>query len=77
MERKAATRARRRKAPGAASAPIAVTEEERRHLIEDCAFFRADRYRKVEPACMRRQDLKDAATDIDAVIDGPRVRRKR
>jgi hypothetical protein len=53
---------------GRRSAEIVVDEEERRHLIEDCAFFRAVRFRDLELGCVREQDLEAAAADIDAAI---------
>ena len=53
---------------------VIVEDEERRHLVEDCAFFRAARFRATEPGCYREQDLKVAEAEIDAVI---KPRRKR
>jgi len=55
---------------------IAVDGEQRRLLIETCAFFRAERFREVEPGCYREHDVQAAAADIDAVI-APRRRRAR
>ena len=54
----------RRKTAG----PLAVDGEARQHLVEACAFFRADHFRPAEPGSYRAQDLKDAAAEIDAVI---------
>lgn len=77
------TGARRRVRPtdaAPARAPgegVAVDEEERRHLIEDCAFFRADHFREAEPGGYRNQDLRAAAAAIDAAIRRPRKGRKR
>jgi hypothetical protein len=65
----------RRKKPAAGAgesgkrgAGIEIDAEERRHLIEACAFFRADHFRPAEPGSCREQDLKDAAAEIDAVL---------
>ncbi len=54
-----------------------VDPEQRRQLIEACAFFRADRFRPVEPGHYRRQDLQDAEADIDSVLGRRGKRRKR
>jgi hypothetical protein len=51
-----------------ARAKVAVDVDARRHLIEACAFFHADRFRPVAPGCYRQQDLADAAAEIDAVL---------
>jgi hypothetical protein len=58
-------------------ARLLVDEEQRRHLIEACAFFRAERFRECEPGCYREQDLRAAASEIDAVIRPLRKRGKR
>lgn len=56
---------------------LAIGDNERQHLIEACAFFHAERFRRVEPGSYRAQDLKDAAAEIDAVLKrGGRKRRK-
>jgi hypothetical protein len=55
---------------------VVVEEEERRHLVEDCAFFRAARFRAARPGSYREQDLKAAAAAIDAAIKPDRKRRK-
>jgi len=55
---------------------VIVEDEERRHLVEDCAFFRAARFRATEPGCYREQDLKAAVSAIDSVIKPKRGRRK-
>jgi hypothetical protein len=52
-----------------------VGTEERWRLIEDCAFFRAERYREVRPGEVRGQDLAAAAAEIDAAIGRRRRRR--
>ena len=46
----------------------AIGSDERQHLIEACAFFHADHFRAAEPGSYRAQDLKEAATEIDAVL---------
>ena len=67
-----AERARRK----AVSKPV-IGDEERRHLIEACAFFHADHFRAVEPGTYRAQDVEDAAAEIDAVLKrGARKGRK-
>lgn len=68
--RKAARRAR-----GTAQA-VAVDEEQRRRLIECCAFFRARRFREALPGSYREQDLRAAATDIDSVVRPARGKKK-
>lgn len=68
---------RRRAAPHPPREAVAVDEEERRHLIECCAFFRADRFRETAPGAYRSQDLLAAAADIDAAIRPRRRSRKR
>jgi hypothetical protein len=56
---------------------VRVDAGERRHLIEACAFFRADRYRAVEPGGFREADLRDAAAEIDAVLGKRKQGRRR
>jgi len=53
---------------------VTVDDEQRRHLIECCAFFRAGQFRDVEPGRCRRQDIQAATADIDAVIRTVRKR---
>ena len=60
-----------------ASVAVAVDEEERRHLIESCAFFRAERFRHCQPGRYRRQDIQAAAADIDAAIRAARKKKKK
>lgn len=71
--------ARRGKAADAGRpvAKVVVEEDERRHLVEDCAFFRAARFRAARPGSCREQDLKAAAADVDAAIRAGRKPRKR
>jgi hypothetical protein len=56
------------------SKPIAVSEEQQRHLIEDVAYFHAERYRCVEPGQCREQDRREAEAEIESVL---KHRRKR
>jgi len=58
-------------------APVAVDDEQRCRLIEDCAFFRAERFREVEPGTVRAQDRDAAAAAIDAVLGAKRGRRRK
>ena len=60
-----------------ASVAVAVDEEERRHLIECCAFFRAERFREAEPGHIREQDKEAAAAAIDAAIRAARKKNKK
>jgi hypothetical protein len=64
------TRVRKRvRGKGIASPPIVdIDEEQRRHLVDACAFFRAERFREVEPGQCRKQDVRAAEAAIDAVI---------
>ena len=56
---------------------VRVDEEERRHLINACAFFRAERFRVVEPGSIREQDVRKAAADVDAALKGRGKLKKR
>lgn len=49
---------------------VRVGEEERRHLIEACAFFKAEHFRMAEPGSIREQDVRKAAADVDAALKG-------
>jgi hypothetical protein len=62
------TAGRRRKPAAVCVCGIAVDDEEREHLVEACAFFRADRFRDADPGHLRAQDRKDVAVDIDAAL---------
>jgi len=53
---------------------ITVTPDEREHLIEDVAFFRAERYRRVDPGKYRKQDRREAEADIAEVFEEHGVR---
>jgi len=65
---------RRGKTPAAAPEPalcgcgVRVDAEERLHLINACAFFRADRFRAAEPGSVRGADVQKAARDVDAAL---------
>jgi len=50
------------------SAAPAVSSEERRHLAECCAFFKAERYREAEPGTIRESDVRKAEEEIDKAI---------
>lgn len=63
-------------AAGSRCPAILVEDEQRKHLIEDCAFFRAAQFRAAEPGKLREQDLRAAAAVIDAAIKPRRRRRK-
>jgi hypothetical protein len=49
---------------------VRVDDEERLHLINACAFFRADRFRMAEPGTIRDEDVRKAAADVDSVLKG-------
>lgn len=53
---------------------LLVTEEQRRHLIEDAAYFRAGRYRPLEPGDFREEDRCEAEAELDAVIKRNKAR---
>ena len=72
-----AIRARRRPRASAASAGVEtrlcgcglrVDDDERLHLINACAFFRAKRFRAADPASIRGEDVRKAAREVDAVL---------
>lgn len=48
------------------AARLELDEEQRRHLIECCAFFRAQRFREADPGHLRKDDLQAAAHDVEA-----------
>ena len=54
-------------------APVKVCDDERQHLIEVCAFFRADRFREAAPGTIRESDRTAAAADLHKVIGRPRT----
>ena len=47
---------------------LVITDEQRRHLIEDAAYFRAERYRRVEPGKCRDEDRCEAGAELEIVI---------
>jgi hypothetical protein len=47
---------------------VRVDGEERRHLVDACAFFRAEHFRMAEPGSIREQDVRKAAADVDAAL---------
>jgi hypothetical protein len=55
-------------ARGKQSVAPEVSSEERRHLAECCAFFKAERYRHAEPGTIRSSDVRKAEEEIDRVI---------
>lgn len=59
---------RGKRQPASRRAKPIVDAEARRHLVEACAFFHADRFRPAEPGSYRQQDLAEAAAEIDAVL---------
>lgn len=70
--RKAAAGAGRRKRAAAPAprrgAAVVITEEERSALVEDIAYFSAERYRCVKPGECREEDRRRAELEIDAII---------
>ena len=66
--RKAPVHAAAKPAAGRSKKVVVVTEEQRRRLIEDAAYFRAERYRCVEPGNYREEDRCRAETEIEMVI---------
>ena len=66
----------RSKTPRKTRKSVAVNEEQRRRLVEACAFFRADQYRDVAPGRIREADLRAVEAAIDAVL-APRPARRR
>lgn len=56
-------------AAGALHGGVAVDEEQRRRMVECCAFFNAVRFRAARPGDYRRQDLLDAEARIDAILE--------
>ena len=56
---------------------VRVDAEERLHLINACAFFRAERFRAAEPGSIRGEDVQKAAKDVDAALRRRRKIKKR
>lgn len=77
MKRKARAGGRRparnrgaRKAAGA----VEVTPEEQERLVDDLAFFHAERYRRIGPGGYREEDRRAAEAEIRRLLK-KRVRR--
>lgn len=64
----------RKRAARGKAAPVEVNDQERRHLVDDIAYFHAERYRPVAPGGCRDEDRAQAEAEIEAVL---RRRRKR
>jgi hypothetical protein len=56
---------------------VRVDADERLHLINACAFFRAERFRAADPGSIRGEDVQKAAKDVDAALRGRRKSKKR
>lgn len=56
---------------------VRVDAEERLHLINACAFFRAERFREADPGSIRGEDVRKAAREVDAALQGRRRSKKR
>jgi hypothetical protein len=63
--------------PALCGCGVRVDADERLHLINACAFFRADRFRTAEPGSVRGEDVQKAARDVDAVLQGRRKSKHR
>jgi hypothetical protein len=75
--RRTGAAAKKQAGEGPRATEVRVEEDERRHLIEDCAFFRATQFRPVDPGGYREEDVRDVAKDIDAVLKTHRQRTAR
>lgn len=69
-----ATGSRRIRSAADRSAKIEVSAQERTHLIEDIAYFHAERFRCVEGEGCREEDRQEAKTEIEAVLRRGRKR---
>jgi hypothetical protein len=56
---------------------VRVDADERLHLINACAFFRAEQFREADPGSIRGEDLQKAARDVDAALRGRKRSKKR
>jgi len=56
---------------------LRVDDDERLHLINACAFFRAERFRAADPASIRGEDVRKAAREVDAVLQRRKKPKKR
>jgi hypothetical protein len=87
MRRRASPRAglpprqKRRGKPRAVRPPVPgvveLGEEQRRHLIDCCAFFRAQQFRPAEPGRYRAEDVSAVSREIDAALRRARGKRAR
>lgn len=66
--RKSAGRPPKARPGRAPEAVVKVTAEEERHLVEDIAYFHAERYRNVEPGKYREADRLRAESEIKTVL---------
>ena len=82
-----AIRVRRRRQPVMAAASggeprlcgcgLRVDDDERLHMINACAFFRAERFREADPASIRGEDVRKAAKEVDSVLQRRKKPKKR
>jgi hypothetical protein len=56
---------------------LRVDDDERLHLINACAFFRAERFRAADPATIRGEDVRKAAKEVDNVLQRREKPKKR
>jgi hypothetical protein len=56
---------------------VRVDADERLHLINACAFFRAERFRAADPGSIRGEDVRKAARDVDTALKRRRKGKKR
>ena len=56
---------------------LRVDDDERLHLINACAFFRAEHFREADPASIRGEDVQKAAREVDGVLQRRRKPKKR
>lgn len=47
---------------------VVITSDQRQCLIEDVAYFRAERYRRTEPGAYRKQDRAAAEAKIELLV---------
>lgn len=47
---------------------VVITSDQRQCLIEDVAYFHAERYRRIEPGDYRQQDIAAAEARIETAI---------
>jgi hypothetical protein len=56
---------------------VRVDADERLHLINACAFFRAERFRAADPGSIRGDDVRKASRDVDSALKRRRKSKKR